>query len=64
MDGIKLILFLEFIAMFVCGLAHIFMYLTGHSFPLSTYLIVAGIVLVACLLVLFVFAPLAEWLLL
>ena len=61
MNVFKFILFIEFIAMFVCGAMHLIMFFSRQDFPLEMYPIIAGIVLLCSLLVVYVFAPLCEW---
>lgn len=61
MDVLKFILFIEFIAMFVCGAMHLIVFFSRQDFLLEIYPIIAGIVLVCTLLVVYVFAPLGEW---
>ena len=61
MNVFKFILFIEFIAMFVCGAMHLIMFFSRQDFSLEMYPIIAGIVLVCYLLVVYVFAPLGEW---
>ena len=60
MNVLKFILFIEFIAMFVCGSMHLILFFSRQKFPLEMYPFIAGIVLVVCLLVVYVFAPLGE----
>ena len=61
MNVLKFILFMEFMAMFVCGSMHLTLFFSKQKFPLEMYSLIAVIVLVVCLLVVYVFAPLAEW---
>ena len=61
MYTIKFILFMEFIALFVCGAFHLVALVTKNEFPISIYWIIPTIVLVCCLLVVFVIAPIGEW---
>lgn len=58
MDNFKLGIFIEFVAMFVTGLAHL---VVGQAFPLTLYPITFCIVLLSILLVLFVIAPVGNW---
>jgi len=60
MDKIKLLIFVEFIALFVCVALHLYAKINNQEFPIQTYLIIAIIVLICCLLVIFLFAPLFE----
>jgi hypothetical protein len=46
MKTIKFILFLEFIALFVCGACHLVAFFTKIEFPIFIYWIVTTIVLV------------------
>lgn len=62
MEKIKFVLFIEFLALFVCGAAHLLSYLTKVEFPVSCYWIVPTIILIACLLAIFVFIPILCWL--
>ena len=61
MKTIKFILFIEFIALFVCGACHLVAFFTKTEFPLSMYWIIPTFVLVCCLLVIFIIAPIGEW---
>ena len=61
MNVLKLILFIEFIAMFVLGTIHLIWFFIGQKFPLEMYPLIAGIVLIYCLLVVYVFDPLGKW---
>lgn len=60
MNALKFISFIEFIAMFVCGAMHLILFFSKQNFPLEIYPLIAGIVLICCLLVVYVFAPLAD----
>ena len=60
MSKFKFVVFVEFIAIFVCGAMHLFMFLTEQEFSLLYYPLIAGIVLISLLLVVYVFHPLAE----
>ena len=61
METIKFILFIEFIALFVCGSCHLVTFFTKTEFPISMYLIIPTIVLVCCLLVIYIIAPIGNW---
>jgi hypothetical protein len=61
MNVLKLILFIEFIAMFVLGTIHLRWFFIVQKFPLELYPLIAGIVLISCLLVVYVFDPLGKW---
>ncbi len=63
MDTFKFLVFVEFIAMFTCGMAHILYPLIGEGevFPLAIYPLIAGFTLVITLLAIYIFTPLAEW---
>lgn len=61
MEKLKLIIFIEFIGMFVVASFHLLALFTKEKFPLELYLIVSGIVLVCCTLVAYVFIPIADW---
>jgi len=61
MNVLKFILFIEFIAMFVCGSMHLILFFSRQKFPLEMYPLIAVIVLICCLLTIYVFAPLGEW---
>lgn len=47
--------------MFVCGAMHLILFFSKQKFPLEMYPLIAGIVLICCLLVVYVFAPLGDW---
>jgi hypothetical protein len=61
MNVLKLILFMEFISMFVLGTMHLIWFLIGQKFPLEMYPLTAGIVLICCLLAVYVIDPLGKW---
>lgn len=58
---IKLIIFFEFIALFVLLIFNIISYFAKEKFARSNYFIVMGIVLITSLLATFVFAPILIW---
>ena len=61
MNVLKFILFMEFIAMFMCGSTHLILFFSKQQFPLIMYPLLAGILLVACLFAVYVLVPLSEW---
>jgi hypothetical protein len=61
METIKFILFIEFIALFVCGAYHLVALFTKTEFPISMYWIIPTIVLACCLLAIFIIKPIGEW---
>lgn len=61
MKTIKFILFIEFVALFVCGACHLVAFFTKTGFPISMYWIIPSIVLICCLLAIFIIAPIGEW---
>jgi len=61
METIKIILFIEFIVLFVCGAGQLVAFLTKTEYPISIYLIVHALVLVCSLLVIYIIAPIGEW---
>jgi len=61
MQTIKSIFFIEFISLFCCGVCHLALFCTKTEFPLSMYWIMPTIVLVCCLLVIFIIAPIGNW---
>ena len=57
MEILKLILSIELLAMFVCGVINLIVVLFKQEFPFIIYPFIAGIVLIGILLVLYIFAP-------
>lgn len=62
MNNFKLILFVEFIVIFLCVLFHIVSLILNEEFPLSLYPTTIIVILVVCLLSIYVFEPIFEWL--
>lgn len=61
MEKLKLIIFIEALAMLVCGVGQFAAFITKVDFPLDIYPVMAGIVLVAMLFTIWVLAPIFEW---
>ena len=62
MQTIKFIIFIELLALFVCGASHLLSsFIKGIEFSIKIYWIIPTIVLVCCLLVIYVIAPIGDW---
>ena len=57
MDELKFILFIEFVAIFIVASDHLIALFTRKKFDTKLYLIIPRGVFVACLLVVYIFAP-------
>ena len=61
METIKLSLFFEFIALFVCTACHLLAFIIKIEFPISMYFIIPSAALVCILLANYIIVPIAEW---
>jgi hypothetical protein len=61
MNVLKFILFIEFIVMFVVAGAHLISLFTSEKFPVELYLIISIITLACCLFVIYIFVPIADF---
>ena len=57
---LKLIAFIEVLALVVCGIIHFVFFLTNQVFPIITYLVIPLVMLLVCLLA-FMFMLILEW---
>lgn len=62
MENLKILIFLEIVAMIVTALLHLVAFLIGDDFPLILYPIIFAFMLLVFLLVFFILIPIAEWL--
>ena len=61
MEAIKFVVFLEFIIMILCAIAHLMLAVMGYDFPLIVYPIMVGIILFVMIFIGVVVMPLERW---